>query len=37
VAKPLALAALGLAAVVSFFHYIKVGPNEVEEDEKESK
>jgi formate dehydrogenase iron-sulfur subunit len=36
-AKPLALAALGLAAVVSFFHYVKVGPNEVEEDEKEGK
>jgi formate dehydrogenase iron-sulfur subunit len=37
VAKPLALAALGLAAAVSFFHYIKVGPNEVEDDEKEAK
>ena len=36
-AKPLALAALGLAALVSFFHYIKVGRNEVEEDEKERK
>jgi formate dehydrogenase iron-sulfur subunit len=36
-AKPLALAALGLAALVSFFHYVKVGPNEVEEDEKERK
>jgi len=36
-AKPLALAALGLAALVGFFHYIKVGPNEVEEDEKEGK
>jgi formate dehydrogenase iron-sulfur subunit len=36
-AKPLALAALGLAALVSFFHYVKVGPNEVEEDEKNAK
>jgi formate dehydrogenase iron-sulfur subunit len=36
-AKPLALAALGLAALVSFFHYVKVGPNELEEDEKEGK
>ena len=35
IAKPLALAALGLAALGAFFHYIKVGPNEVEEDEKE--
>jgi formate dehydrogenase iron-sulfur subunit len=35
--KPLALAALGLAALVSFFHYVKVGPNEVEEDEKDAK
>ena len=34
-AKPLALIALGLAAVGSFFHYVKVGPNEVDEDEKE--
>jgi formate dehydrogenase iron-sulfur subunit len=37
IAKPLALAALGLAALGSFFHYIAVGPNEVEEDEKEGK
>jgi formate dehydrogenase iron-sulfur subunit len=36
-AKPLALIALGLAAVGSFFHFVKVGPNEVEEDEKEGK
>jgi len=35
--KPLALLALGLAAVGTFFHYVKVGPNEVEEDEKERK
>jgi formate dehydrogenase iron-sulfur subunit len=37
IAKPLALAALGLAALGSFFHYIAVGPNEVEEDEEERK
>ncbi len=36
-AKPLALVVLGLAALGSFFHYVKVGPNEVEEDEKEGK
>jgi len=36
-AKPIALLALGLAAVGTFFHYVKVGPNEVEEDEKERK
>jgi formate dehydrogenase iron-sulfur subunit len=34
VGKPLALLALGLAAVGSFFHYLKVGPNELEEEEK---
>jgi len=33
--KPLALIVLGLAALGSFFHYVKVGPNEVEEDQKE--
>ncbi|HTT40704.1 MAG TPA: formate dehydrogenase subunit beta [Burkholderiales bacterium] len=33
-AKPVALIALGLAALGTFFHYLKVGPNEVEEDEK---
>ena len=33
VAKPLALAALVGAAVVGFFHYIKVGPHEVEEED----
>jgi formate dehydrogenase iron-sulfur subunit len=37
IAKPLALAALGLAALGSFFHYVAVGPNEVEEDEEERK
>ena len=31
--KPLALASLGLAALAGFFHYVKVGPNEVEDDE----
>jgi formate dehydrogenase iron-sulfur subunit len=36
-AKPLALIVLGLAALGSFFHFVKVGPNEVEEDEKERK
>ena len=36
-AKPVALIVLGLAAVGSFFHFVKVGPNEVEEDEKEGK
>jgi formate dehydrogenase iron-sulfur subunit len=29
VAKPLALAALGVAAVGSFFHYVTKGPHEV--------
>jgi formate dehydrogenase iron-sulfur subunit len=36
VGKPLALLALGLAAVGSFFHYVKVGPNEVEEGEEKT-
>ena len=36
VAKPLALAAMAATVVASFFHYIKVGPSEVEEDEPES-
>ena len=31
VAKPLALAALALTAVSGFFHFTRVGPNEVEE------
>jgi formate dehydrogenase iron-sulfur subunit len=30
--KPLALLGMGLTAALGFFHYIKVGPNEVEED-----
>ena len=33
--KPLALLAMGVTAMLGFFHYVKVGPNEVEEDEKE--
>jgi formate dehydrogenase iron-sulfur subunit len=35
VGKPIALLALGVAALGTFFHYVKVGPSEVEEDEKE--
>ena len=34
VGKPIALLALAAAAIGSFFHYVKVGPNEVDEDEK---
>lgn len=40
VAKPLAVAALGVAAVGSLFHYITKGPNDVSkelEDEMERK
>jgi formate dehydrogenase iron-sulfur subunit len=37
VAKPLALASMIGAALVGFFHYVKVGPSEVEEDEPESR
>jgi formate dehydrogenase iron-sulfur subunit len=33
VGKPLAMLALGVAAIGSFFHFVKVGPNEVEEEE----
>lgn len=33
--KPLALLGMGLTAALGFFHYIKVGPNEVEEDRTE--
>jgi formate dehydrogenase iron-sulfur subunit len=33
IGKPLALLALGVAAVGSFFHYVKVGPNDAEDDE----
>jgi formate dehydrogenase iron-sulfur subunit len=32
-AKPIALLALGVAAVGSFFHYVRTGPNEVDEQE----
>jgi formate dehydrogenase iron-sulfur subunit len=32
IGKPLALLALGVAALGSFFHYVKVGPNDAEED-----
>ena len=37
VTKPLALASLGLAGLVAFFHYVKVGPNEVDEGEEDEK
>jgi formate dehydrogenase iron-sulfur subunit len=33
IGKPLALLALGAAAIGSFFHYVKVGPNDVEDDD----
>jgi formate dehydrogenase iron-sulfur subunit len=33
ITKPLGLFALGLTAVGAFFHFIKVGPNEAEDDE----
>ena len=33
--KPVALLGMGLAMLGGFFHYVKVGPNEAEEDEKE--
>jgi formate dehydrogenase iron-sulfur subunit len=31
--KPLALFGIGFTALAGFFHYVTVGPNEVEEDE----
>jgi formate dehydrogenase iron-sulfur subunit len=37
VAKPLALASMIGAALVGFFHYVTVGPSEVEADEPESR
>jgi formate dehydrogenase iron-sulfur subunit len=37
VTKPLAVASLGLAALVAFFHYVKMGPNEVDEGEEDEK
>ena len=33
VGKPIALLALAVAAIGSFFHYVKVGPNEVDEED----
>ena len=30
--KPLALLGIGLTALAGFFHYVKVGPNETEEE-----
>ncbi|HUH87628.1 MAG TPA: formate dehydrogenase subunit beta [Pusillimonas sp.] len=33
IAKPLGVAAMALTALVGFFHYIRVGPNEVTEDD----
>jgi formate dehydrogenase iron-sulfur subunit len=35
-AKPLALLAMGAAAVTGFFHYMKVGPNEAEEEKEDA-
>lgn len=35
ITKPLLSAGLGLAALVGFFHYVTVGPNEVREEEAE--
>jgi formate dehydrogenase iron-sulfur subunit len=37
VSKPVGLAVLGLTALGAFFHYLKVGPNEAEEEEAEEK
>ena len=37
VAKPIASLGLGLMALAAFFHYVTVGPNEVEEEGGESK
>jgi formate dehydrogenase iron-sulfur subunit len=36
VAKPLASLGLGLAVLAGFFHYVTAGPNEVEDEEKQS-
>ncbi|MDD3519515.1 MAG: formate dehydrogenase N subunit beta transmembrane domain-containing protein, partial [Chromatiales bacterium] len=35
--KPLGMFAIGLTALGAFFHYVRVGPNEVEEDEASSR
>ncbi len=34
VSKPLALLAMGAAVLAGFFHYVRVGPQIVEEDER---
>ncbi|MBX3502611.1 MAG: formate dehydrogenase subunit beta [Alphaproteobacteria bacterium] len=36
IAKPLALAGVGLAALVGFFHYVTHGPNEVQAEDEEA-
>ncbi|MBV9834329.1 MAG: formate dehydrogenase subunit beta [Alphaproteobacteria bacterium] len=36
ITKPLALAGVGLAALVGFFHYVTHGPNEVQEEDEEA-
>jgi len=36
VTKPIAMLLLGVTALGSFFHYIRVGPNETDEDEEEN-
>jgi formate dehydrogenase iron-sulfur subunit len=37
-AKPLALAGIAVAALAGFFHYTRIGPNEVSaEDEREAR
>jgi formate dehydrogenase iron-sulfur subunit len=33
IAKPLAVAGLALTALAGFFHYVRVGPNEVTDEE----
>ena len=33
IAKPLAVAGIALSALAGFFHYTRVGPNEVTDDE----
>jgi len=34
--KPLALLGMGMTALAGFFHYIKVGPNEVEDEREDA-
>src|SRR5579871_6313735 len=36
IAKPIALALMGLAALTGFFHYLRVGPNEITERDEEA-